>query len=344
MVDLDWRSTLVLLAAFVGLVAVTGLVREIPRTMEALGVALLLVLALDPLVEGVSRRLHAGRAVGVVVVLLVAGAALAAIGVLVVPPAVHQARALSRQIPHVVAQLDRLPVVGARLARANAPAKLEGWLRRLPERLAGDTTPIERAARHLADGVLAGAVTALFTLTLMLDGPGVLRAARRLVPPARRERADHLAMLAYRVVGRYVAGSLLVAGVAGLVVLVAGLVLGVPLTPLAAGWVLLWDLVPQIGGAVGVVPFVLLGLTKSAGVAVACLVVFAVYQQVKHQVLQPVLVGQAVRLSPPATMIAALVGVSAGGVVGALLAVPVVGAAKAVYLELRRAPGYGPSE
>jgi predicted PurR-regulated permease PerM len=46
-------------------------------------------------------------------------------------------------------------------------------------------------------------------------------------------------------------------------------------------------------------------------------------------------VGRSVKLSPPATMTAALIGVSAGGVVGALLAVPVVAAAKAAYVELR---------
>lgn len=49
------------------------------------------------------------------------------------------------------------------------------------------------------------------------------------------------------------------------------------------------------------------------------------------------IVGRSVRLSPPATMTAALIGVSAGGVVGALLAVPVVAAVKAAYLELRPA-------
>jgi predicted PurR-regulated permease PerM len=42
-----------------------------------------------------------------------------------------------------------------------------------------------------------------------------------------------------------------------------------------------------------------------------------------------------VKLSPPATMVAALVGVSAGGVVGALFAVPLLGASKAIYLALR---------
>lgn len=159
-----------------------------------------------------------------------------------------------------------------------------------------------------------------------------------MVPRARRPRAERLAKLAYSVVGRYVAGSLLVAGIAGLVVLAAGLVLGVPLTPLAAAWVAVWDLVPQVGGAVGGIPFVLLGFTQGAGTGLACAVLFIVYLQIENHILGPLLVGQAVKLSPPATMTAALIGVSAGGVVGALLAVPLVGAAKAIYLELRPEP------
>jgi predicted PurR-regulated permease PerM len=62
------------------------------------------------------------------------------------------------------------------------------------------------------------------------------------------------------------------------------------------------------------------------------------YLQFENHILSPLVVGKAVSLSPPATMIAALVGVSVAGVVGGLLAVPVVGAAKAVYLELRPSP------
>ena len=71
------------------------------------------------------------------------------------------------------------------------------------------------------------------------------------------------------------------------------------------------------------------------GTGVACLAVFLVYQNLENHVLQPVIVGRAVRLSPPATMVAALVGVSAGGVVGGLFAVPILGASKAIYLAWR---------
>lgn len=334
-VDLDYRSVLAFLAAFVALKAFTGVIREVPKTTAALAIAGIVALAVNPLIDRAQARLRSKRKLAVVVVLFLIALAFTAIMALILPPALRQARQLGTQLPRVSRQLGNLPIIGDRLVRADVPNKLERAINTLPDRLAGNSSPLERAARHVADGILAGIVTALFAVTLMLDGPRLIGAARRLVPVRRRADADELGRLAYDMIGRYVAGSLLVALVAGLVILVAGLSLHIPLTPLAATWAMLWDLVPQIGGAAGGIPFVLLGLTRGAGTAAICLVVFIAYQQLKHQVLQPILIGQAVKLSPPTTMIAALVGVSAGGVVGAVLAVPLVGAAKAVYLQLR---------
>jgi putative heme transporter len=334
-VDLDWRSVVVLLAAFSGLVAFTALVHETPRSSTVIAIAVLLALALNPLVVTVQRWIRAPRSLAVVAVLTGFTGAVVLIGVLLVPPAVDQGRKLGSQLPEVVQNINHLPLVGHQLAKGHAAEHLQTTIEGLPDRLAGNTAPLERWARHLADGIVLGAVTLLLTVALLLDGERLLRAARRTVPPRRKEQADRLASLGYHIVGRYVAGSVLVAGVAGVVILIAGLVLGVPLAPLVAVWFALWDLVPQIGGAAGGVPFVLLGVTQGAGIGVICAVVVILYLQLKHQVLQPVLIGQAVKLSPPATMTAALVGIASGGVVGALLAVPLVGAAKAVYLELR---------
>ncbi len=334
-VELDWRSVLWVLGAFVGLVALTGLVRSTPRTVTALGVAAVLALALNPPVQAVQHRFHLSRPGAVATVLVGVACSVALLGLLLVPPALRQARDLRRELPSVVAELSRLPVVGDDLERAGVPRRVERAISELPERLGGDTTPLERAARSAAGGLVAAMVTILLAVTLLLDGERLVRGARRLLPPQRRAQAETLALLGYRVVGRYAAGSVLVAGVAGLTVLVAGLALGVPLTPLAAAWVAVWDLVPQVGGAAGGIPFVVLGFTQGAGVGVACAVFFVVYLQIENHVLGPLLVGQAVKLSPPATMTAALVGVSSGGVVGALVAIPLVGAVKAVYLELR---------
>ena len=100
-------------------------------------------------------------------------------------------------------------------------------------------------------------------------------------------------------------------------------------------WVAICNPIPQVGGFLGAVPFVALGLTQSAVVGVICLVMFLIYQQTENHVLQPLIIGRAVRLTPPATMVAALVGVAAGGVIGGLLAIPMLGASKAIYLSLR---------
>jgi len=335
-VELAWQSVATVMAAFVGLVALTGFFRSATRTLSAIVVASLIALALSPLVRMIERRLGtARRGFAVAAVLCGLTVLLLAAALLLAPKVIRQAQHLPAEAPTVVAGLRDLPVVGSSLAEADAPARIERWIEELPHRLAGDTTPIARAGRSFLDGLLAAIATLLLATTLLLDGPRLGRRVSSLVPAAHLPRFERATALAYAIVGRYVAGSLVVAGLAGVFVLIAGLALGVPLTPLLAIWVALWDLVPQVGGAVGGVPFVLFGLTAGVGVGLACLVLFVVYQQVKHQVIDPVLIGKAVRLSPPATMIAALIGISAAGVVGGLVAVPVAGATKAIYLEMR---------
>jgi predicted PurR-regulated permease PerM len=103
----------------------------------------------------------------------------------------------------------------------------------------------------------------------------------------------------------------------------------------AALWTASTNLIPQIGGFLGGSLFVALGLTKGPTTAVICLAWFLAWQQLENHVIQPVVVGEAVNLSPPATMLAALIGASAAGVPGALLATPLAGVIKALYLEVR---------
>ena len=334
-VDLDWRSVVWVMAAFVGLLTVSALIRGAPRAIAVLAVGTLLALALDPLVTRLGRRLGGHRVAGVVAVMVGLLVVVAAAGALLIPRAIDQGRDLGHDADRVVGQIEDLPVVGDDLARAGTADAIRRGIESLPDRLAGEDTPLVGAAQTLADGLLVALFTLLVTISLLLDGERLLRGARRLVPGPRRAQADRLGRLAYQTFGQYVAGSLLVAGLAGVAVLAVGLLLQVPLTPLLAVWVALFDLVPQIGGAAGGIPFVLLGFTRSATTGVICAVFFVLYLQFENHLLSPLIVGRSVKLSPPATMTAALIGVSAGGVVGALLAVPVVAAGKAAYVELR---------
>jgi len=337
-VDVEPATLAALAAAFLGLVALVAVIGSAPRTVTALAIAGVLAVALDPVVTRTTERLRIRRGFGVAILALAAAIAASLAAALIAPPTYRQANRLSRDLPDVVESMTRLPVVGDRLSDAGVPEKTREWIEELPDRLSGDTTPLRDAAGAAFNGFTALLLVLLFTAALLIDGPFLVDHIRRALPRHMHPGVARASTAARDVVARYVAGSLTVAGIAGLFTLVTGLVLRVPLAPLLAVWVAMWDLVPQVGGAAGGIPFVLLAFTRSPLTGVICALLFVLYLQLENNVVQPLLVGRAVQLSPPATMAAALIGVSAGGVVGALLAVPLTGAAKAIYLERRGKP------
>lgn len=334
-IDIDPRSAIPISAAFAILAVSIWLVRSIPRTLALTAVASLIAVALMPLVDALRRRTGWNRRYAAAAVLIGTGLITITTIVLVTVPTIDQVRRFNKDVPKTVDQLGKLPIIGPRLREANASKKVRQWINELPKRLDVNSTPIANAAGAVADGIVAALFALLLAITLVLDGERLVSLGRRLVPERRRSDADRIGRLVYDVVGRYIAGTLFMAALAGVITLVASLSLGVPLAPLLAVWVAICNPIPQIGGFLGAVPFVTLGLTRSAVTGIICLVVFLVYQQTENHVLQPLIIGRAVRLTPPATMVAALVGVAAGGVIGGLLAIPMLGASKAIYLALR---------
>jgi predicted PurR-regulated permease PerM len=337
-VDLDWRTILAVPVAVLALFTVFAFVRATRQTLTWIVIGTVLAVALDPVVDAVQRRLLVRRGVAVGVV----GGAVVAAGVAVVlflgPPAVREAQSFSSDLPGVVERLGELPIVGDRLRDADAPERVQEFIEELPERLSNDDQPLVRIVESAFGGALATFAVVLVTIVLLLDGHRIVLGLRRLVPLRRRGEVDDVLDILTRTIGHYFAGSLFVAVLSGLAMLVVGLVLGVPLAPLAAIWATLTNLVPQIGGFLGGSFFVLLGFADSPRTGVLCLAYFLVWQQIENHVITPTIVGEAVDLSPPTTMMAALVGGAAAGVPGALVAVPLIGSAKAIYYELRGRP------
>jgi predicted PurR-regulated permease PerM len=334
-IDLDPRSAIPISIAFAILAVSIWLVRAVPRTLALTAIASLIAFALIPLVEALRRRTGWRRRYAAATVIVATGVIAITTLVLVLVPTIDQVRAFNKDVPKTVDQLGTLPIIGPRLREANASKKVRQWLDEFPKRLDVNPTPVGDAVNTIADGVAATLFVLLLAITLVLDGERIVNMGRRLIPERRRSVADRIGRLVYNVVGRYIAGTLFMAALAGVVTLVASLSLGVPLAPLLAVWVAICNPMPQVGGFLGAVPFVALGLTQSAVTGVLCLIVFLIYQQTENHILQPLIIGRAVRLTPPATMVAALIGVAAGGVVGGMLAIPMLGATKAIYLALR---------
>ncbi|HZA76102.1 MAG TPA: AI-2E family transporter [Acidimicrobiales bacterium] len=301
--------------------------------LTGIGVGVLLGVAVTPVVNAVQRRWHTTRGSAVVIVGTALTLAIAVVVLLVAPAAIRQSREFSDELPSTVREYYSWPIIGPRLEEADAAGSIEEWIEDAPAEV--DDATLADLGERLLGGVLSAFVVLITALGVMVDGESVVSRFRVLVPPSRQGRADRLGRIVYATFGSYFAGSLFVAVLAGLVTLSTGLLLGVPLAPVAGLWTTLTNLIPQIGGLLGGGFFVLLAVTQGPVVALVAAVVIVAYQNLENHVISPAIVGRAVNLSPPATMLAVLVGGAAAGVPGALVATPLFAATKAVYLDSR---------
>lgn len=325
------RATALVVAVLVGFT----LLRAAQPGPTWIVVGVVIGVALDPAARWIAARTALRRGAAVAVVVGGAAAALVGVAVVAVPSLIENLRQFDQQVEQVADDVVALPVVGDELARRGVDDQIRQQISRIPQELAADPTPLAEALRTAGDAVVGSFWTLLVAVATLVDGHRIAARARTLVPAGHRRRADDLGALLYDTVVRYAAGSALVSGLVGLAVFATAAGLGIPLAPVLGLWALLWTFVPQIGGAVAVVPLALLALVKGTTDAVVALACYGVAWQVKNRILMPVIIGRAVELSPVVAMAAVLVGGAAGGLVGAILATPVAGTVRLVHHHLR---------
>ncbi len=170
---------------------------------------------------------------------------------------------------------------------------------------------------------MLGAVSVFFlALFTSFELPRITRGVLSLLPPDRAELVDTRIDDVNRVVARYVGANLAISAIAMVVHLIALELLGVPFAFVLAILVGLFDLVPLVGATIAGLIVVGVGFTQGVEVGIACLVLVVVYQQLENHVLQPVIMGKGVDISPVAVIFSILVGSALLGVLGALLAIP----------------------
>ena len=185
----------------------------------------------------------------------------------------------------------------------------------------------------------------VLVLLLLLEGPKMWSWTLGQMTPGRRATVTRIAADVSGKVTGYMAGNLLTSLIAGTVVFVTLLVLGVPFPLLWGLWVALVDFLPMVGGALAGIPTVLFAFIHSFTAGVVTAVVFAVYTQIENHVLNPVVMSKTVRINPLLVFIAVLAGASIGSLIGgifggfvaALLAIPTAGALQVLVKEVWQA-------
>ncbi|MEV7520431.1 AI-2E family transporter [Streptomyces sp. NPDC091371] len=188
--------------------------------------------------------------------------------------------------------------------------------------------------------VITGLLVAMFcTLFLLYDGERIWRWTLRLVPEAARPGVAGAGPRAWRTLTAYVRGTMIVALIDAVFIGIGIYFLGVPLAVPIGVVIFLASFVPLIGAVVsGALAVVVALVTEGVFTALMALMVVLVVQQIEGHLLQPFILGRAVRIHPLAVVLAVTTGGAVAGIGGAVVAVPLVAVGNTVVGYLRTHP------
>ncbi|WP_165355237.1 AI-2E family transporter [Nocardioides oleivorans] len=306
---------------------------SISSILVLLVLAMFLAIGLNPVVEWFMRR-GVRRGLSVLMVLtVVIGVLVLFIGA-VAPVISEQIALITRNAPGWFSDLQRNTYIQQLDERFDVIDKMQDYVTN-----SDFTQRVFGGALGVGLAVLSAVTNTFIVLVLMIyflaSLPSIKHAGYSLAPASRRPRVSELGDKIIRSTGAYVSGAFLVAVCAGISTLVFTWVVGLGDYSFALAFIVgLLSLIPVLGAVVSGVIMTLLALTVSPTVALVAAIYYIAYQQVESYLISPRIMKRAVDIPGAVTVIAALIGGSLMGIIGALLAVPVAAALLLLHREV----------
>ena len=284
-------------------------------------VALFLAVGLNPAVEFLMRR-GLRRPWAVLCVILGVLLVFAGFLVILVPIISHQVTAIGDNLPGWFDRLQKNDNIRRFDDKYHLTTKVEDYVKQgtWANKLFGGVVGVGLAILGVLLNVF---VVVVLTLYFLASLPSMKQAAYSLAPASRRERVSLLGDRILRNIGGYVSGAFVVAMCAGVSTLVFLFIVGLGSYAVALAMVVaLLDVIPMIGATIGAVIVCAIAFATDIRTGIVAVVFYIVYQQIENYLIYPKVMSRSVEIPGALTVIAALVGGTLLGVVGALLAIP----------------------
>jgi predicted PurR-regulated permease PerM len=339
------RTILSLLATIIAVAIALEVVWIARHVLTWVVISVFLALALNPAVEWFQRHGIPRRGWAAALTYLLALGCLAAISFTLVPTLVDQVNDFVRKLPDYVHDVTHgRGRLGFLETKYHIQEKVEKAVK------AGGATKVlglSGVAISIAKGVITIVVAAItiafMTFFMLLEGPTWVERFYGLLPERSRPRWRKVGNDIYRTVGGYVSGNLLISLIAGGLTTIVLLVMGVPYAIALGLIVAILDLIPLAGATLAAILIGTVAFLHTVVAGIVVVIFFVIYQQIENHVLQPVIYGRTVQLSPLAVLISILVGAELAGILGALAAIPVAGSIQVLILDWRRQRGEHPA-
>jgi predicted PurR-regulated permease PerM len=336
----------------VTLFALWALAKAAGKVLLIFVIAALIALILHPAVAFVQRP-RVPRGLAVLIVYLAFFLTLVGIGFLLANPISNQVRTFTDNLPHIAREANKtIATVQRDFERQGIHLKLvkqgKTALQSIQDKVA------KSASKFVSFGgaLLTEAASAIFDLVLvfvlsvymLVYGDRIGRLVRRAMPDGDGTPADDYPTLVQHAVSRYVGGqlafSVLMGASAGLSLYVFGLIGIFPdgrKYALAFGLFYgVMELVPYVGPILGAVPPVLVALFTDPIVGLWVALLFVGLQQLEGHIVAPQVFGHTLRINPLLVIFALLLGLQLHGIVGALIALPILAILRETVVYLSR--------
>ena len=304
----------------------------------------LLVYLLGPLVDRLTA-LHVPRGLAVLIVFVIVVWAIVTLGAIALAPLIAQVQLFVSDLPQISTDIRNGLVhfyqslnlaTDVRDAIDNALQNAGSGLGALD--VGGIVTPLVTSIVSLLSTVTAYAILPAWLFFLLKDRVRLAGSLEAALPATWRGDVFALFAIANRVFGNWVRGQLILGATVGILSYGGLLVLSAYVDPVFGRYAVLLalvagllELVPFIGPIIAAIPAVLIGLTVGPAGLVAALILYAAIQLLENNLLVPKIQGDAVELHPSAVMLALVVGASIGGILGAIVSLPIAAASRDIF-------------
>lgn len=332
-----FRTALVAtLGVGVGIALIMG-VQSLGSVLLYVGTALFLALGMDPIVSFLERR-GLRRWLAVLITVIGILGVFAGVIAIVMPVIVNQVTQLIDQITKLLSRpslfndiRDWMIEVFPNLRVDDVLEEAQSWLLNS----AGDLTQQILDLTVAVVGVLSGAfIVLILTIYLTASTPSLKAAVYQLVPASRRARFIDIAEQITDSVGYYVMGQISLGLINGVLSFIFLSIIGAPFAAVLAVVAFCGSLIPLVGTISSSTLIVLACLIPGLGspqLAITAAIYYLIYMQIEAYVLSPRIMNRAVSVPGAVVVIAALAGGALGGLLGALVAIPVAASLLIIY-------------
>ena len=290
-------------------------------------VALVLASAFDPWVDWFENK-KIPRSLAILIIYIVLFAIIAFAFILIVPPISKEVSQLAENFPlyyeKIVNGVQSFQVA----ENVDAQEQLQKGLTSLGENLPNTLSNVVNTLFDIFGGIFSVLLVLVLTFYFTVQ-EGAMKNFIQSVTPTKTQ--PYLMRLYGRIqmkMGQWLRGQLILSLVIFTLTFIGLTILGVPYALILAFIAGLFEIVPMIGPWMSAIP----GFLQSPILGISVIVLYIIIQELENHLIVPKVMSKAVGLNPLIVIIAILVGMKIGGVVGALLAVP-VSTALSVFLK-----------